>query len=257
MLRLCILGGKDDFGSALPFIYACIPQEHDNYEELNRHDLQQRAAKLDVDEERNTVQDQLDKRLFIRLRREGGSLGVTREYLNALEVLLSGTSEALLNLFSERPLLPFLLMRVCFAFTYVSDQQMVLLSVRVIRRLRNLLHLSKNAETYTDRGSFDITVFRHLETLVASKDRIQSNAGYQIWVGLLSAEEHSLNLGPLVQSESYWDNLIGGLNEGTGEVKKICLHILWQTVQVLNQDLRLRYLHNRRYRVFTLRHYLL
>ncbi|RVD86509.1 uncharacterized protein DFL_004781 [Arthrobotrys flagrans] len=218
LIRLSLLNCKDEYGPALSTIYASAPSYSALWEDPYSSGVQKNIIPLDVDAETQNTESQVETRLNAFLVEGRVSIfQATKDRLLFLEDILSESNDNLGLLLQEQKTLTTLLMRMCVSATYIYDQSIILLS-----------------------SPLDAEIFKHLEALLRSGHKIQVNAGYHLWVGLLDSHNERFDLNSIIQSESYWDYILNGLDETSGEIKKICLHILWSTLQQLPSDLNLR-----------------
>ncbi|KAK6333396.1 hypothetical protein TWF718_011209 [Orbilia javanica] len=240
LIRLSLLNCKDEYGPALSTIYASAPSYSALWEDTNSSAIP-KSTPLDVDIETQNTESQVETRLNAFLVEGRASIfQATKDRLLFLEDILSESIDNLGLLLQDQKTLTTLLMRMCVSSTYIYDQSIILLSVRLLRRINSIHNYFLNRNLLENQSPLDAEIFKHLEVLLRSGHKIQVNAGYHLWVGLLDSHNERFDLNSIIQSESYWDYILNGLDETSGEIKKICLHILWSTLQQLPSDLDLR-----------------
>ncbi|TGJ65491.1 hypothetical protein EYR41_009454 [Orbilia oligospora] len=241
LIRLSLLNCKDEYGPALSTIYASAPSYSALWEDTNSPDAQKNVGPLDVDAETQNAESQVETRLNAFLVEGRASIfQATKDRLLFLEDILLESNDSLRPLLQDQKSLTTLLMRMCVSATYIYEQSIILLSVRLLRRINSIHNDFLNRNLLDSQSPLDAEIFKHLEVLLRSGHKIQVNAGYHLWVGLLDSHNELFDLNSIIQSESYWDYILNGLDETSGEIKKICLHILWSTLQQLPGDLNLR-----------------
>ncbi|KAK6512160.1 hypothetical protein TWF481_001051 [Arthrobotrys musiformis] len=241
LIRLSLLNCKDEYGPALSAIYASAPSYSALWEDPGSSGDRRGVVPFDIDTETQNTESQVETRLNALLVEGRASVfQATKDRLLFLEDILSESNENLGPLLQEQPTLTSLLMKMCVSATYIYEQSIILLSVRLLRRINALHNYALSKRLLGNQPTLDTEIFKHLEVLLRSGHKIQVNAGYHLWVGLLDSHNESFDLNSIIQSESYWDYILNGLDETSGEIKKICLHILWSTVQQLPGDLNLR-----------------
>ncbi|KAK6526867.1 hypothetical protein TWF281_010064 [Arthrobotrys megalospora] len=241
LIRLSLLNCKDEYGPALSTIYASAPSYSALWEDSNNSSNQKNTAPLDVEAETHNTESQVETRLNAFLVEGRASIfQATKDRLLFLEDILSEANENLVFLLQDQKTLTTLLLRMCISATYIYDQSIILLSVRLLRRINSIHNHFLGKSLLEGQPALDAEIFKHLEVLLRSGHKIQVNAGYHLWVGLLDSHNERFDLNSIIQSESYWDYILNGLDETSGEIKKICLHILWLTLQQLPDDLDLR-----------------
>ncbi|KAK6348949.1 hypothetical protein TWF730_009710 [Orbilia blumenaviensis] len=241
LIRLSLLNCKDEYGPALATIYASAPNYSALWEDASGSSDQNNIAPLDVDVETQNTESQVETRLNAFLVEGRASIfQATKDRLLFLEDILSEPNDNLALLLEGQKTLTTLLTRMCVSATYVYDQSIILLSVRLLRRINSIHNYFLSKPVLENQLPLDAEIFKHLEVLLRSGHKIQVNAGYHLWVGLLDSHNERFDLNSIIQSESYWDYILNGLDETSGEIKKICLHILWSTLQQLPGNLNLR-----------------
>ncbi|KAJ6261951.1 hypothetical protein Dda_2750 [Drechslerella dactyloides] len=238
LLRLCLLNCKDEYGPDFSKIYATVPIYSGTLEGSTHLTLS--TSEFDAELEFQQIEAQADKRLLPSFESKSTILQATKDRFLFLEDLLSEQDIQLGYLVTEQPLFTTSLTRLCMSATYVVDQSITLSSVRLLRRVNSLHSYFLKNSSLKNQHELDSTIFGHAESLLQSKHKMQINAGYHLWVGLLDSHSERFNLSSIIHTESYWGYILNGLNGGSGEVKKICLHILWSSLQQLTESLELR-----------------
>ncbi|EWC48558.1 hypothetical protein DRE_01780 [Drechslerella stenobrocha 248] len=239
LIRLCLLDCRDDYGLDLPKIYNSVPQNA-NDSASSAVGNQTSISGFDVEAETKNVELQASKQLLPLLGSKSSILQATKDRLLFLEDLLSERAEQLHYLVLDYPAFTTLLVRMCMSATYSTEQGVVLSSVRLLRLVYHLHGYFLRTSLLNGQPTLDLMIFGHIESLLQLKHKMQINAGYHVWIGLLDDRNDSSDLDPIIRTEVYWQYILSGLDAESGEVKKICLHVLWSTIQRLMRDLDLR-----------------
>ncbi|KAK6533448.1 hypothetical protein TWF694_002388 [Orbilia ellipsospora] len=240
LIRLCILNCKDEYESEFSYIYSSVPKVTTDLNELRGRNGNTLGGKLDIDAEAQNIELEVEERLRPVLGTKLTIFEATKDRLLFLEDLLSDQDDSFLPFIQSQPSLTSLLMRICTSATYVTDQSIILSSVRLLRRINHINNRAVGESVSNDTYGLDSAIFKHVESLLQSNHQMQINAGYHLWVGFLESHSESFDLGSIIHGEKYWENILKGLDEASGEIKKISLHILWSTLQQLNSSLELR-----------------
>ncbi|KAK6350146.1 hypothetical protein TWF696_006391 [Orbilia brochopaga] len=239
LLRLCLLDCKDDYGHEFSEIYATVPVYAGTFDDMNRHPKISPSV-VDVEAEVQRVAGHTHKSLQPSLESKSTILQATKDRLLFLEDLLSEQNDQLRYLVTEQPFFTSFLVNLCTSATYVCEQSVILSSVRLLRRVDRLHNYFLKASLLQGQHELDSRIFQHVESLLRSKPKMQINAGYHLWIGLLDSHNEQFDLSSIIHSEKYWEYILRGLEGGSGETKKICLHILWSTLQQLEKPLELK-----------------